>query len=122
MQVYQLDNGDLNYWVAQSLELRVVPLGDGWAMEASPSTLWSPRSDWRIGGPILHEQKVSVIYVKNAEGCKAECHIYRSRERPPHRVGRQWGDDPLQAGLRALVHAVHGEEVESPLQHFENLL
>ncbi|OUM00569.1 phage protein NinX family protein [Variovorax sp. JS1663] len=122
MHVYQLDGHDLDYWVARAIDVRVVPMGEAWALEAAPAAPWEPHKDWALGGPILHENMVSIIYIKNGSGCKGECHRYRRNERPPHSVGRQWGDDPLQAGLRALVEAACGEEVDPPLQHYREFM
>lgn len=85
------------------LESRTKVLSDCWG----PAMSWHPSSGWRLGGPIIERERISVDWAHRMEW---EARLYVPDEEP-------WvfdGPTPLIAAMRCYVASKLGEEVDVP--------
>jgi len=124
MKVSELSGALLNYWTGRAERASfvgriaeytdgktccVVPAGvcgeNGW----TDQRIYSPSSDWSIGGPIIEREGLTVRTSVEPRTCLADDHNWRSC----YHVGQHmaYGRTPLEAAMRSYVASKFGTDV-----------
>jgi hypothetical protein len=128
MKTCELTGVLLDYWVSRidRLEAYICPNSPGNRLFIDDDSfsggrcLYSPSTDWMLGGPIIESEKISVIYHTDCEwhGDIKQWRAYYSisigsydGEASIGNINHNNGDTALEAAMRCFVASKFGDEV-----------
>ena len=112
VKVSELEDAELNYWVAKAAGLATISYSE-WKKVDDGSLHFIK---WIIAGPIIEREKINQLWCEHYK----EWHSFKGSEIQNNISSQHSSKDKLTSGLRCYVASKFGDEVDDPQTQHED--